>query len=563
MTPPPEGADRYRHLRRHTVVRLLLTYLIPLVALMGYFHLRYRDLAEEGRRTHLLAVAETQAGTLDLFLRERRANLANVVDDPELPPRPSDPVTGRYLERLRRESPTFVDLGFFDAGGVMVGYAGPYPALKAIRYGEEAWFRKLQQPERRFVVTDMYMGFRRLPHFTIAVRGRDGHAALTVRATLDPERLHDYVRSLRGGGEAASVLVNAAGEYQQVSLPAELAGSPGTIAPPRDPGRGVGRHGPTTYAYCWLDQADWALVVLFPGGRAGGPLAGFNVGLVALSLAAILAVASAIVIRTRSVLRHQREADAAREELSGQLHHAARLASVGELAAGVAHEINNPLAIIAEQAGLIEDLLDPQFAKEPDPARLRRHLRAIREAVFRARDVTHKLLAFVRRSEVYPSRHDVRELVEGAVAGLLEREMRVANIEVVRRYADALPPVLVDGGQIEQVIVNLVTNAIDAMPRGGRLTLATSSDGACVRVAVEDTGVGIAPAQRERLFMPFHTTKEVGKGTGLGLSVSYGIVKSHGGDILVESRPGEGSTFTVVLPAGPSGTSPSPTSSTG
>jgi two-component system NtrC family sensor kinase len=102
------------------------------------------------------------------------------------------------------------------------------------------------------------------------------------------------------------------------------------------------------------------------------------------------------------------------------------------------------------------------------------------------------------------------------------------------------------------VIVNLVTNAIDAMPRGGRLTLATSSDGASVRVAVKDTGTGIAPAQRERLFMPFHTTKEVGKGTGLGLSVSYGIVKSHGGDILVESRPGEGSTFTVVLPAGPS-----------
>jgi two-component system NtrC family sensor kinase len=358
------------------------------------------------------------------------------------------------------------------------------------------------------------------------------------------------VRSLHGAGEAASVLVNAAGEYQQVSLPAEVAGSPGTIVPPRGPGRGVGRSGATTYAYCWLDQADWALVVLFPREGAGGSLAGFNLGLLALSVAAILAVASAIAIRTRSVLRHQRAVDAAREELSGQLHHASRLASVGEMAAGVAHEINNPLAIIAEQAGLIEDLLDPQFAREPDPGELRRHLRAIREAAFRARDVTHKLLAFVRRSEVHPSRHDVHELVEDAVAGLLEREMRVANIEVVRRYAEALPPVLADRGQIEQVVVNLVTNAIDAMPGGGRLTLATSTDGDSVRVAVSDTGTGIAPEQRERLFMPFHTTKEVGKGTGLGLSVSYGIVKSHGGDILVDSRPGEGSTFTIVLPAG-------------
>ncbi len=543
-------ARRYRDLWRHTVVRMLLSYLAPLLLVVGYFHLRYRDLAEEGRRAHMLAIAESQAGTLDLFLRERQANLANVIDDPELPSRPSDPETDGYLERLRRESRTFVDLGFFDARGVIVSYAGPYPALKAIRYGEEAWFRKLQRPEARFVVTDMYMGFRHRPHFTIAVRGRDAHAPSALRATLDPERLHDYVRSLRGAGEATSVLVNAAGEYQQVSLPAELAGAPRTVLPPRRPGQGIGRRGAATYAYCWLNETDWALIVLQT--RPSGTLAGFNPGLLALSTAAILAVLATIMVRTRGILRHQREEDAARAELSGQLQHAARLASVGELAAGVAHEINNPLAVIAEQAGLVQDLLDPQFVREPDPRQLGRHLQAIREAVFRARDVTHKLLAFVRHTEVHLSLHDVHELVEGAISGLLEREMRVANIEVVKRYAETLPPALVDGGQIEQVIVNLVANAIDAMPDGGRLTLATSGDGACVRVAVSDTGVGIAPDQMERIFMPFHTTKEVGRGTGLGLSVSYGIVKSHGGEIRAESRPGAGSTFTIVLPVRPS-----------
>ena len=165
--------------------------------------------------------------------------------------------------------------------------------------------------------------------------------------------------------------------------------------------------------------------------------------------------------------------------------------------------------------------------------------------------MTRKLLSFVRRTGVSLAREDVHDMLEDVVAGLLEREMRVANIEVVRNYADDLPRVLVDRGQIEQVIINLVTNAIDAMPGGGRLILATTTDGEAVRLSVADTGVGIAPEFLERVFMPFHTTKEVGKGTGLGLSVSYGIVKSHGGDILVESRPGAGSTFTVVLPVEP------------
>jgi two-component system NtrC family sensor kinase len=541
-------ADRYRHLWRQTLLRLLLTYLAPLLLLTAYFHLRYRGLAEEARSTHLLAIAESQAGTLDLFLRERLANLFNVIDDTKLPERPSARVAEELLQRLQRDSSSFVDVGFFGDQGFMLSYAGPYPALKALSYGREPWFTALLRSQHRFVITDMYQGFRRRPHFTIAVRRRAAGRPVALRATLDPARVHDYVRSLRGAPEVHSVLVSASGEYQEVSLPPELAASADAILPPRTPRQGVQRHAGTTYAYCWLEQTGWALIVLSTGARGQGAPPSGNASLIAFSVAIVLAVFSAIVIRARSIMRRQKEEDSVRRELSGQLQHASRLASIGELAAGVAHEINNPLAVIAEEAGLMQDLMNPELVNEPAPPRLGPHLSAIQEAVFRARDVTRKLLSFVRRTEVSLARHDVHEMIEDIVGGLLEREMRVANIEVVRRYAGELPKVLADRGQIEQVIINLVTNAIDAMPRGGRLTLTTTTDGEAVRLRVSDSGVGITPESLERVFMPFHTTKEVGKGTGLGLSVSYGIVKNHGGDILVESQPGVGSTFTVVLP---------------
>ena len=551
MTSERRSVGRYRLLWRQTLVRLVLTYLAPLLLLTLYFHLQYRGLAEEAHSAHLLAIAESQAGTLDLFLRERLVNLKNVIDAPELPERPSVGVAVELLGRLQRDSSTFVDLGFFGDRGAVLSYAGPYPALQARSYGQEEWFTTLLRSERRFVITDMYQGFRRHPHFTIAVRHLGGGQPVAVRATLDPARVHDYLRSLRGARDVLSVLVSAAGEYQEVALPGELAAGGPAILPPRSPSQGVGRHAGRTYAYCWLEQTDWALIVLSTGARGNASTPGFNARLIAFSVAMILAVFSTIVFRARSIMRHRKEEDRARRELSGQLHHAARLASIGELAAGVAHEINNPLAIIAEEAGLMQDLMNPEFVKEPDPRQMGPHLTAIKEAVFRARDVTRKLLSFVRRTEVSLAREDVHEMLEDVVAGLLEREMRVANIEVVRNYTEDLPRVLVDRGQIEQVIINLVTNAIDAMPGGGRLVLATTTDDEAVRFSVTDTGVGIAPEFLERVFMPFHTTKEVGKGTGLGLSVSYGIIKSHGGDILVESRPGAGSTFTVVLPVEP------------
>ncbi len=551
----------YRQLWRHTLIRLLLTYLTPLVLLTVYFHLESRALLHSSRAAHLQAIAESQASTLDLFLRERVVNLLNLVDDPTLPVPPSSAAMDRSLARLQRDSDTFVDLGFFDTGGTMVSYSGPFPSLLGRNYEDEGWFGTLAGSERRFVITDMYLGFRQKPHFTIAVR-RDAEAGpVVLRATLDPERFRDYLSSLRGSGEVSSLLVNSAGNPQIVNLSTALEGAESRLLPPNDPLLGTAElqlgRSRETYAYCWLDLTDWALIVLRSGAVGTGRLHDLPLSFLAISAAIILAVLSAIVMRTRKVVEHRRREDSARAELSGQLHHAARLASVGELAAGVAHEINNPLAIIAEEAGLMRDMMDPRFHQRLEPTEVGEHLDTITEAVFRARDITRKLLSFVRKGDVRLEFHQVNQLLDEIVAGLLEREMTVSNIEFVRDYDATLPPILTDGSQLEQVIVNLLTNAIDAIRGAGRITISTrlAADGDSVVVSVADTGCGIAPEHLEKIFMPFHTTKEVGKGTGLGLSVSYTIIRSFGGQIAVSTEVGAGSTFTVTLPIHPHGDS--------
>jgi two-component system NtrC family sensor kinase len=172
--------------------------------------------------------------------------------------------------------------------------------------------------------------------------------------------------------------------------------------------------------------------------------------------------------------------------------------------------------------------------------------------VFRARGITKKLLGFSRRTEPRPTLTNVNKLLDDVVSGLKEREFALSNIKLIRDYDLKLPKLLIDRDEMAQVFLNLINNAGDAIHEsptgGGTITLATRHDDNHVRISVTDTGVGMEPEQMKKIFLPFFTTKEVGKGTGLGLSVSLSIVESVGGTIEVQSVPGAGSSFTVVLP---------------
>ncbi len=241
--------------------------------------------------------------------------------------------------------------------------------------------------------------------------------------------------------------------------------------------------------------------------------------------------------------------------LERQLQQAQKLECVGQLAGGVAHDFNNLLTVILSGAEALAR--DVASASAPDPE----VVAEIRGAGERARDLTRQLLAFARRQVIAPVPVDLDELLRSA--GRLLRRVLGEDIALVSNLQADLWPIRCDPGQLEQVVLNLGVNARDAMPKGGTLTIETSNQevgpaeaalypgiapGPHVRLAMHDSGIGMAPEVRSRLFEPFFTTKPVGKGTGLGLATVHGIVKQSGGFIRVESEPGYGTTFEMVFP---------------
>jgi signal transduction histidine kinase len=225
-----------------------------------------------------------------------------------------------------------------------------------------------------------------------------------------------------------------------------------------------------------------------------------------------------------------------------QLLQTRKMAAVGTLTSGVAHELNNPLNNISLT---VETLLDDY--EETDDERTKKLLKDIFTQVQRASATVRNLLDFTRKDQPVFTAVSVPEVLESTL-NLVGNELSLANVDPSLQVADELPLVEGNPRNLQQVFLNLFLNATQAMPEGGSLEIRADRDGEFVRVAVEDTGIGIPEEDLEKIFEPFYTTKEAGEGTGLGLSVSYSIIEKHGGRIEIESRVGEGTTFLVFLP---------------
>jgi two-component system NtrC family sensor kinase len=238
-----------------------------------------------------------------------------------------------------------------------------------------------------------------------------------------------------------------------------------------------------------------------------------------------------------------------RVEALHAMNRAEKLAAVGRLAAGVVHEINNPLATIAACAEALEGRIDEgAFAASVDADDLTEYLGLIKSEAFRCKTITTGLLDFSRIRTGERDQLNAGDIVRSA-ANLVSHQKRGNDIVQTIEIEDDLPLVSADGGQIQQAVIALATNAIDAMPDGGTLTFRVFVKGNRVMIEVEDTGAGIPQEDMPKVFEPFFTTKEVGKGTGLGLAVCYGIVSEHGGRLSVRSTVGKGTTFSIFLPS--------------
>lgn len=552
---PDAGTEEYfRIIRRRTQIGLLLALLAPVALLSLYFHFQFNLAMRNVGQMQLKILAESQRNTIDLFLEERVANIFTLFHSGgfKLSPTPDD--SRRYLQNLRVMSDAFVDVGFLNSEGIQIGYAGPYPYLQGKNYSQEAWFKSLIAGSKNYLITDIYLGFRNKPHFTIAVKQMFEDNLYIMRATLDPDKFYLFLRTLVKGESVDSSIINRDGLYQIVDPDeGDLLGKSNFI-PPQEAGSGsieinttVGR---ALVAYAWLREATWSLIVKQPLQVAYAKLYRLRKEVIAMTSFLVVLLIGATWFTTERFLKRAQATEESRKELQSQLFHVAKLASVGELAAGVAHEINNPLAIIGAESGLIRDMLDPSFKMDATPQQITNELDAIDSAVVRARDVTQKLLSFVRKTEPTLVQCDINNILNEVVEGLMEKEFEVSNIALERNFATNFPQALLDPNQVYQVLLNIISNAGDAIDikKGGKITLATNYDDKEVWATITDTGKGLTSEQMVRIFQPFYTTKDPGKGTGLGLSISLSIVEALGGRIEVQSIPDVGSSFTVVFP---------------
>jgi two-component system NtrC family sensor kinase len=539
-------------LRNTVLARLVVVALLPLGVLAIYLQHQFTTAQEQSARALLQTVARGHQETVDGTIERKVALLKGLAPSGLIQLPPTQQELSQLLEVLQGLDPMILDIGVFDASGIHVRYAGPVQGLEGRSYADDPWFCSLSADDSRDVfVSDVYRGHRDEPHFVVAVRSTVAQRPWYLRLTINPERFTSLVNNVGVLRGADAFIVNPELRYQVV--PAGV-GKPLESATGMESKLGEQQVEDVTIdgteylvAAAGMRATGWTLVVRQTARAAYEPVEKTRRGallIVALGIALILLASLAA---TLTLVRRYERAEAQRAELLDQLVQAGKLGTLGEMAAGVAHEINNPLAVIASEVGVMEDDLDPAFGGELEPDQVREQLKSIKEEVYRCRDITHKLLGFARFHETELERRDVGDIVRHSV-GLLGKQLELENIDLDLELDERLPPILTDADKLEQVLLNLLRNAADAIGKNGRIEVRSSRDGNAAVVAVEDDGPGIDPEHLGRVFEPFFTTKQVGKGTGLGLSISHGIVSSLGGEISVASTPGVGTTFQVRLP---------------
>jgi two-component system NtrC family sensor kinase len=555
-TEPSRTPWRYETLRRNLLLVMLCITLAPLAVAgsVGYF--QYRGLIHREEMNQLRWHAERAVHTFELYLEGLKHDIIVTTNNHTTAELADQERLDHALTRLRSEHPAVVDLSLIDPEGIQIAYAGPYK-LAGKEYTSSPWYAKTLA--RKVHLSEVFLGFRNVPHFVIAASKKEPtrQGLWVVRASVDAESLDRFLGTVRTEALDDIFLVSEDGVLQTSSRFYGKAASPFALATmPASRGIEVAEVArgseQVLRAAAHVQSTPWILVLEQNKYGEARLWSAFRTQLFAVSLITAIVAGLAIVTVAISLADRIRDAEEAREALIKESEHTSKLASVGRLAAGVAHEINNPLAIISEKAGLMKDIMT--FAHElPQRQKFLAEIGSVEDAVNRARVITHRLLGFARRMEVPLQPVQVNDVIR-EVIGFLDKEALYRGIRIEQELDPALPSIESDTGQLQQIFLNILNNAIDAVDRGGRIQIASRQvDGAAVAIDVKDDGPGMPPEVLKKIFEPFFTTKKGTDrhGTGLGLSITYGLVKKLGGHIGVQSAVGSGTVFRVTFPLPP------------
>ncbi len=554
----------YRRLANRMILIVVIVSFAPLLLTGGIILERFSAAYHQKVLEHAGELLQKHSQNIDRFLTDRLGNIRvlarsyNLDELGTMAFADQDPsFLNRKLKLLREEyGGVYVDLGLVNEQGIQVSYAGPFNLANA-NYAEASWFKEAMSSEH--YISDVFTGLRGAPHFIVAVKQTYGGQTWILRSTIDFEAFNSLVGNLQIGQTGFAFIVNRQGQFQtmprrEVSLIMEpykslLAGEllPGKFSIFEGPDA-TGRQ--LVVGMAGLKGGHWILCFQQEAGDAFVDLRRAQIIALAVILVGGLIIILVSFLLSRGMVNRIAEADQQKEVMNEQVIETGRLASIGELASGIAHEINNPVAIMVEEAGWIEDLLaDEDITTPENMAELQRALTQIRTQGRRCKEITHKLLSFARKTDPRLLDVDMNELTR-EIAGLVHQKSRYANVRIETDLGPDLPHVAASPTELQQVLLNLVNNAVDAIgPAGGLVKVTTRVLDGKVIVQVADTGPGIAEANLSRIFDPFFTTKPVGQGTGLGLSICFGIVSKLGGEITVRSQLGLGTVFTVTLPA--------------
>lgn len=545
-----DSPERYQLLRRNMFILMFATAALPLVV-MGVinYHQYVKSLRNEVVQG-LRVQAYRMKTSVDYFMTDHLSALEFVSGSNSSANLSDEKTLRKVFHLLKKEFPGFIDLGLIDPAGLQVNYVGPYD-LKGKRYAGQSWFQEVQV--RGTYVSEVFLGYRKFPHFVIAVQHREESDDVWIlRATIDTDAFYNLLISQGVSPETDVFVVNKSGTLQ---TPSKYYGRAmdtwGLPLPPTsyEPvvQEAVNPDGRKIFmAYCYLPQVPFVVVAIKPHEVLLRSLYTPKSELFAILVSSLVAIFLVTFKIADRLVRRIQECDQKREAAYQQVQHASRLASIGRLAAGVAHEINNPLAIINEKAGLMKDIIEysPDFREKEKFNAL---TVSILQSVDRCKNITHRLLGFARRMDVQIDMLDVNEIIED-VLSFVEKEALFRKVDIELHLSPDLPRIASDRGQLQQVFLNIINNGLDAMENGGKLIIQSQEhDVDKVSISIQDNGCGLSEETLKHIFEPFFTTKK-GTGTGLGLSITYGIVKKLGGEIKVQSKEGTGTVFTVILP---------------
>jgi len=546
-----ESPERYKALKRNIVILMLVVTILPLV-LMGLInHYLYRQTMHDEIVQPLKVLVNKTKHSFELFLAERLSAVSFIASSHTCAQLADKNNLSQIFSVMKKEFTGVVDLGFLDPSGEQVSYDGPYK-LQGKNYADQDWYKEARV--RGSYISDVFLGYRRLPHLVMAVeRSVTGvcHGCV-LRATIDTDRFTELIASMRLDPSSDAFLVNKNGVLQTPSkfyghvletfpMPLPPFSYEPNVLDMKDP---QGRDVMLTYAY--FDSHPFILMLVKPRSQVMQAWYTLKTEAFYVFVIGVIIIFLVIYKLTDKLVKRLEESDIRREVAYREMQETSKLASIGRLAAGVAHEINNPLAIINEKAGLLQDLTEfaPAF---PQKEKVLPLTGAILNSVDRCRTITQRLLGFARRMDISVELLNLNEVIE-EVLGFLEKEALHRNIDLQLNLAPDLPRIASDRGQLQQVFLNIINNAFDAVRDGGQVSVTSfEADVDTIGVSVQDNGQGMTQDTMTHLFEPFFTTKK-GYGTGLGLSITYGIIKKLGGDIKVTSQYGVGTTFTVFLP---------------